>query len=103
MHFHNWIVAKIINKFHTRIKIVQFLRANKNRWFSTREIAKALNRKGNIAATVERAVAVTPSLYFNECTVVRRRVRFFYGCFDSYEIASNTVPEIDEIKSQTIT
>ena len=50
------------SRYETRIKIVNFLRKNKNNWFSHLDVAMALDKR-SIAYQIDAAVANNPNLY----------------------------------------
>lgn len=92
----------LYSRHETRIKIIKFLRANKNRWFSQDAVAGVLGRRYQLISQLDALVATNQGIYRDECIVKDRRKRLFYGYFESRQKASEVTPEVEHLKSRTL-
>lgn len=90
------------SRHETRIKIIKFLRANKNRWFSQDVVATVLGRRYQLISQLDALVATNQGIYRDECIVNDRRKRLFYGYFESKQKASEITPEVEHLKFRSI-
>ena len=81
------------------LEINDFLRKNCNRWFTSQEIAKALNRQGKqINAQCDAAVSRTEQVRFDELILKGKQRRLVYGWFEDPATAVETEPSLKHEK-----